>query len=117
MENLRVVFGSNIGTRFSEWAAAHYLDDAHPSVPSTFQHRSWHFRSVVPRLTSPPPRPPYPLNTIALSNAAAADVTLVDGGAAYFRFGVAANTTATVNVTSGGGQLPSGSSVWVARTR
>jgi hypothetical protein len=108
-ENLKVVFGNSIGGRFREWAGAHYLDDVHPTIPQALQHRSWHFRSVVPRL-EPSPRPPYPLNTIALT-ATAVTVTLVDGGAAYFRFGVPANVTATVNITS------SGASVWVARTK
>jgi hypothetical protein len=117
-DNLRNVFGADIGSRFRQWAAANYVDDA-PGVPqsvSTFRHPSWNFRSILPPAFAGNNNQ-YPLQIFQIGSAPAT-FTLVDGGAGYLRFGVAGNQTATVRVTqAGGGQLPGGASAWVVRTK
>jgi len=114
--NLRDVFGADIGARFREWAAANYMDDASgiPQADVTFRHPSWEYRTAI--LTHGSNNNQFPLATFNIAGQQPT-FTLVDGGAAYLRFGIAANATATVRVTSSGGQLPSGASVWFVRTK
>ena len=115
-DNLRNVFGADIGGRFREWAAANYLDDAQgvPQVDVTYRQPSWNFRDVLRTVSSNNDQ--FPLNTFNIAGQQPT-FTLADGGTAYLRFGVTANTSANVRVTSGGGQLPSGASVWFVRTK
>lgn len=113
--NVRAVFGTGVNDQLRAWAAAHYTDDAVTTGNAALQHPSWNFRSLLPALRDPPE--PYPLATLTLTDATPQTFTLVDGGAAYLRFGVVAGTSATVQLTSGGGTLPTGASVWVVRTK
>jgi hypothetical protein len=113
--NLRAVFGTGVNDQLRAWAAAHYTDDAVTTGNAALQHPSWNFRSLLPALRDPPV--PYPLATLQLTDATPQTFTLVDGGAAYLRFGVVAGTSATVRLRSGGGSLPAGASVWVIRTK
>jgi hypothetical protein len=115
-ENLRDVFGADIGGRFREWAGANYLDDA-PGVPQldpTFRHPSWDFRTAL--LTVSSNNSQFPLNTFNIAGQPVS-FTLVDGGAAYLRFGVAAGGSANVRITMSGAQLPPGANVWFVRTK
>jgi len=113
--NLRAVFGTGINDQLRAWAAAHYTDDAVTTGNAALQHPSWNFRSLLPALRQTPE--PYPLATLPLTDITPQTFTLVDGGAAYLRFGVIAGTSATVQLNSGGGALPAGASVWVIRTK
>lgn len=122
IENLRNVFGADIGGRFREWAGANYVDDAPgldgPGAPQqsiTFRHPSWNFRSILPALSSNNAQ--FPLQRFSIAGQTAT-FTLVDGGAAYLRFGTGAGTSTNLRITtSSGGQLPSGASVWIVRTK
>lgn len=86
--------------------------DIAPSA--AFTQPSWNFRSVLPLLGSN--MNAFPLQVFSIGPSPFS-VSVVDGGAAYLRFGLLANATSTVSVTSGGGQLPAGASVWVVRTK
>lgn len=116
VENLRNVFGTDIGGRFREWAAASYMDDAQgvPQADVTYRQPSWNFRDVL--LTVSSNNGQFPLNTFNIAGLQPT-FTLVDGGAAYLRFGVTANASANVRITVSGGQLPAGASVWFVRTK
>lgn len=114
--NLRDVFGADIGGRLREWAAATYIDDA-PGVPQldpTFIHPSWDFRTALLTVSSNNNQFPLAVRNIAGEQSI---FTLVDGGAAYLRFGVASGATANVRITMSGAQLPPGASVWFVRTK
>jgi hypothetical protein len=113
--NLRAVFGTGVNDQLRAWAAAHYTDDAVTTGNAALQHPSWNFRSLLPALRQPPD--PYPLATLLLTDVSPQTFTLVDGGAAYLRFGVVAGTSATVRLNSGSGVLPAGASVWIVRTK
>lgn len=113
--NLRAVFGNTVNAQLRAWAAAHYTDDAVTTGNVALQHPSWNFRSLLPALRTPPE--PYQLATLPLTDATPQTFTLVDGGAAYLRFGVVASTSATVQLNSGGATLPAGASVWIVRTK
>lgn len=116
VDNLRNVFGADIGGRFREWAAANYMDDAQglPQADATYRQPSWNFRDVLRTVSSNNDQ--FPLNTFNIAGQQPT-FTLVDGGAAYLRFGVTANASANVRVTVSGGQLPAGASVWFVRTK
>jgi hypothetical protein len=114
VQNLRDVFGTGVNQQLREWGAAHYTDDAVSVGSAALRHPSWNFRSVVAEISSPKV---YPLATLNLTDLSPQNFILVDGGAAYLRFAVAANGTATVRFSGGGGNLPAGASVWVIRTK
>jgi hypothetical protein len=101
-----------------DWATAQYMDDVGTQVAAVHQQPSWHFRSIMPRLVSAAtPPPPYPLRTRSLVAGTPLSLTLRSGGAAYLRFGVAANATGTITPTSTGGAVPAAVSFTVVRTK
>jgi hypothetical protein len=100
-----------------DWAVAQYTDDAVASLPAAYQHPSWHFRSIMPRLVNQQTPPPYPLRTRTLVAGTPLTLTLNGGGAAYIRFGVAGDVTAAITPTSTGGAPPATVSFTVVRTK
>ncbi|HUF66591.1 MAG TPA: Ig-like domain-containing protein [Gemmatimonadaceae bacterium] len=116
ISNLRDVFGADIGGRLREWAAATYIDDAQgvPQTDPTFLHPSWDFRTALLTVGSNNNVFPLAVHNIAEGQST---FTLVDGGAAYLRFGVPAGGNANVRITMSGAQLPPGASVWFVRTK
>lgn len=113
MNNLRAEFGQDIGGATRDWAVANYVDDAVTGMPSQYTHPSWNFRTVLPLLSSNSNA--YPLQTQNL--AATPVVSLVDGGAVYYRLGVAAATTSTVTFTVNAAAPPPNLKLVVIRTK
>ena len=118
--NLRGRFGQDIAGAAQDWAVAHYVDDVgFTSLPLQYTHPSWNFRSLLPFLStnggSGTTPGTYPLRVLSLT--AAHTEVLVDGGALYFRFGLAPATTSTVRFTVGGGPPPSNLKLVVVRTK
>jgi hypothetical protein len=116
--NFTAVFGGQFIALVRDWATAQYTDDAVSPLLAAYQHPSWHYRSIMPRLvanTNPPP--PYPLKTRTLVAGTPLSLTLKGGSAAYLRFGVAAGATGTITPTSSGAALPAAVSLTVVRTR
>jgi hypothetical protein len=95
--NLRSVFGSDIGGMLRDWSVSHYTDDLVAGAPVQHTQPSWNFHSIYPALTGAGNS--YPL-TVTPLNAGAASGTLIGGGAAYYRFAIPANATATISVTA-----------------
>lgn len=89
-----------------DWTVSVYTDDAGIGVAPRFMQPSWNFRSIMPAYSSANNR--YPLDVIPLKSDTATTLTLKAGGAAYFRFGVAAGERATITTTSGGAAIPGG---------
>ncbi|MGI9140562.1 MAG: Ig-like domain-containing protein, partial [Gemmatimonadaceae bacterium] len=111
--NVRAEFGQDIGGATRDWAVANYVDDALTGMPAQYTHPSWNFRSVLQLL--PSNEFAYPLQTQNLATSPA--VTMVNGGAAYFRLGVAASTTSTVTFVVNGGAPPPNFRLVVVRTK
>jgi hypothetical protein len=97
--NFNAVFG-NIITNARDMAVAQVADDAGLGLAANFTNPSWNFRSVMPLIF-----PPYPLLTHSLLSTPV-NITLYGGGAAYLRFGVAANTPATISGNTSGQAVP-----------
>ncbi|HUR91791.1 MAG TPA: Ig-like domain-containing protein [Gemmatimonadaceae bacterium] len=125
--NLRGRFGQDIAGAAQDWAVAHYVDDVgFSSLPPQYTHPSWNFRNLLPWLSTngatttgtPPVNTPgtYPLQTFALNTNTTTQV-LVDGGALYYRFGLAPATTSTVSFTVGGAAPPSNLKLVIVRTK
>jgi hypothetical protein len=109
--NFNAVFGDII-TMSRDWAVAQFADDAGLPISANFTNPSWNFRSVLPALNSGA----FPLLTHPLLSAPVA-ITLNGGGAAYMRFGVAANVSATIGATSAGQPVPSAVDFILLRTQ
>jgi hypothetical protein len=114
--NFTAAFGGEFFSIVRDWATAQYTDDAVAQTAPSFQHPSWHYRSVIPALINPTTPPPYPLKTRTLAGTPLS-LTLKGGSAAYLRFGVAAGVTAIITPTSSGGALPAAVSLTVLRTK
>ncbi len=93
MANLQAEFGSLVSGAIRDWAVANYVDDAVTNVPQTYTHPSWNFRSAM----SMPGVQPYAIQTRTLLSPQT--FTIEDGGAAYYRLGIAASTTSVVTFT------------------
>jgi hypothetical protein len=113
LANVRAEFGQDLGGATRDWAVANYVDDALTGMPAQYTHPSWNFRSVLSLLNSNANA--YPLQTQNLATSPA--VTMVNGGAAYFRLGVAASTTSTVTFVVNGGAPPPNFRLVVVRTK
>ena len=96
--NLRRVFGANVGSMLRDWSVSNYTDDLVTGVSADFTQPSWNWHSIFPVLGS---TGTYPLAVAALSVAGASG-TVVPGGAAFYRFSVAANATASIGLSAGG---------------
>lgn len=118
LNNLKEVFGTDILSQMRDWSVANYLDDAlSVSTPQAFQNPSWNTRSVETYVngTNQANGTVFPLKVTALLSARST-VTLADGGAAYFRFGVNANAVGGATVSSSV-TLPSTFSITIVRTK
>ena len=109
--NLRREFGTLVNLNIRDWAVANYVDDVVTSVPAAYTHPSWNFRSAM--LISSTQQ--YAIQTRLLTQVH--NHTIVDGGAAYYRFGVAASTTAGVAVTVNNAVPPSNLRMVLVRTK
>jgi len=97
--NLRGVFGADLAGMLRDWAVSHYADDLNSTVSPTQTQPSWNFHNIFPALGSG--NNTYPLQVRSLQGSAASG-TLIGGGAAYYRFSIPANTTATIDVAAPG---------------
>jgi hypothetical protein len=116
----RTNFTAVLGDFFAlarDWAVAQYTDDGISPLATEYQHPSWHYRSIMPRLVNQQTPPPYPLRTRSLVAGTPLSLTLNGGGAAYVRFGVAAGATAVITPTSSGAAPPATVSFTVVRTK
>jgi Bacterial Ig-like domain (group 2) len=112
LDNLRETLGTDPIPLFRDWAVAAYTDDAVPGVPAAFTHPSWNYRSLYQTLDSR-----YPLETTVLNAGMATNLSLVAGGSAYLRAGVAPGQRASIAVTASNAAPPQQLSVTVVRTK
>jgi hypothetical protein len=103
-DNLAQVFGANYLTQIQNWTTALFADDVPGQSDIRFSEPSWNMRNIFPQLgpVGGPPIGIYPMKVIPLGDATPANVSVVGGGAAYFRFSVPANTNASIDWTANG---------------
>jgi hypothetical protein len=111
--NLQAAFGADPNVWLRDFVVATYADDAVAGIAPEHQHPSWNFRSMYVALGGSYQLVPRPLTsgvplTLAYSR---------DGGAAFTRFSVPANGTATFSVKSGGAAPPSTTTFSLIRTK
>jgi hypothetical protein len=110
--NLRGRFGQDISGAAQDWAVANYIDDTGLGTPPLqYLHQSWNFRTLLPFFNDNV----YPLKAHVLTSPVTQ--AMVDGGAAYYRFGLAPGVTSTVSFTVNGGAPPQGLKLVVLRTK
>lgn len=90
-----------------DWTVSVFTDDVVPSVEARYQQPSWRFRSFFTT---------FPLSTRRLAGSGTQLVSVKSGSGAFFRFGVAPATVASVAGTTGGGE-PLSSAVYVTIVR
>ena len=93
--NLRQVFGANIGAMLGDWSISNYADDIVSGVSADFMQPSWNWHSIFPALGS---NSAYPLTVNPLVSPTTSG-SVIPGGAAFYRFSVTANATATVTLS------------------
>ena len=111
MANLQNVFGKDISTKVRDWATSHAVDDV-AAASAELQQPSWNWHSIYSVLFGS-----YPLQLPSLVEGTTYSGSIVAGGAAYYRFSVPGDGTATL--TLGGKSRASGSHLQlvVVRTR
>ena len=95
--NLSTVFGTDLPARVRDWNVSHYMDDQVTALPAEFSQASWNWHSLYKALSKSGPAYPLPVKTFS---AGAASGTVLGGSAAYYRFSVPPNTTATVTLST-----------------
>jgi hypothetical protein len=116
--NLEAQAGIPVPTLVRGWAGAQYLSDTRAGIPAEYEHQSWNFRDLYPRLRGRNgPHGPFRLLVHPLAANTQQMLTLRGGGAAYLRFGVTASTAARVQVTSQSAPVPAAVELILARTQ
>jgi hypothetical protein len=99
LPNLSAVFGSDIASKVRDWNVSHYTDDLVSGLPAEHVQPSWNWHSIFKVLAGTGKA--YPLDVQTMTGGAASG-TLIGGAAAYYRFSIPANTTATLTLTAPG---------------
>jgi hypothetical protein len=100
LANLSAVFGGDIAAKERDWNVSHYTDDAVAGVPPEWTQLSWNWHSVFKALAGTGKT--YPLEVKTLTTGVPASGTLIGGAAAYYRFSVPPNSSATITLTAPG---------------
>jgi len=100
LANLSSVFGSDIAAKERDWNISHYTDDVVPGLPAEWTQPSWNWHSVFKALAGTGKT--YPLEVKTLTTGTPASGTLIGGAAAYYRFSVPANASASLTLTGPG---------------
>jgi hypothetical protein len=95
--NLRAVFGSNVGGLLRDWSVSQYVDDAVTDASADYLQPSWNWHSVYSALTD---AGTYPLAVTTLPTTGMSG-SVIPGGAAFYRFAVPANGTASITLSGG----------------
>lgn len=94
LANLTTVYGADVAGAVRDWSASHAVDDLVSTTPE-LQQPSWSWHSVYATIYGS-----YPLAVQALTDGTSSSGTVVPGGAAYYRLGVPAGTSATLSLAA-----------------
>ena len=102
--NLAAVFGQNYMTQVRDWATSLFADDLPGMTDARFAQPSWNMRAIFPQLVNSQGQAlgRYPLTVVPVSDATPANVSVSAGAAAYIRFSVPANTSASIDWSANG---------------
>ena len=92
--NVQAVYGSDFAGALRDWSTSNAVDDV-AATSSELQQPSWNWHSIYPTLYGS-----YPLVIKTLVDGTATPGSVVAGGAAYFKVGVAAGAKPTLSLTS-----------------
>lgn len=113
--NLTQVLGTDAKDVMQRWTVSVYTDDAGiPNLAEQFVQPSWNFRDLLAALAT---NGNFPLAVLRPGAGQQTTISLLGGGAAFVRFGVAGGATAKITATSGGVTPPNGLRVSVVRTK
>jgi hypothetical protein len=103
-QNVANVFGSTYMTQIRDWATSVFADDIAGQTDTRFMQPSWDFRDIFPHLVNDSNEPlgSFPLEVFPLSDLTPINTSVFAGGAAYIRFAVPANGSASINWSSAG---------------
>ena len=111
--NITHAVTSDLSAWVRDWSIANYADDYVPNVAGVDTHPSWNLRSVMIAVNEGM----WPLGTQSIDTTGITFVGIGDGSAAYLRFGVRAGSVGGGRIVARGGQVPSGFSLTVIRTK
>ena len=111
--NINRALTPDLGAWVRDWTIANYTDDFIPGVPSANTHPTWDVRSVMAAVNLGM----WALDTQQLDTTNITSVGIVDGAAAYLRFGVRPGTVGGGRITSRGSVVPPGFALSVLRTK
>jgi hypothetical protein len=106
--NLQGVFGADLASQVRDWAVSNAVDDMVTTDP-TLTQPSWNWHSVYPSTGGV-----YPLSITTMQNGTQYSGLVTAGGAAYYKLGVAANTSATFSLSQAN---PGNLQLVIVRTR
>jgi hypothetical protein len=91
--NVQGVFGTDLATQVRDWAVSNAVDDM-VTTDATLTQPSWNWHSVYPSNGTL-----YPLSITTMQNGVSYSGAVTAGGAAYYKLGVAANSSATFSLS------------------
>jgi Bacterial Ig-like domain (group 2) len=107
--NLQQALGTDPRPWVRDWTVSVFADEAVPGLEARYQQPSWRFRTFFTT---------YPLKTRRLTGPGSQVVSIKSGSGAFFRFGVAPATVASITGRNNNGQpLPSTVYLTVLRTK
>jgi hypothetical protein len=92
MPNMQGIFGTDLASQVRDWAVSNAVDDM-VTTDATLTQPSWNWHSVYPSTGTP-----YPLSITTIQNGVQYSGSVTAGGAAYYKLGVAANSSATFSL-------------------
>jgi len=109
LTNLQNVFGKDTPGQLRDWATSHAVDDV-AATSAALQQASWDWHSIYATLYTR-----YPLQLTPLVEGTSYSGSIVAGGAAYYRFSVPADGSATLSL--GGASRAAGSHIQLVVVR
>jgi hypothetical protein len=100
LANLRGVFGADVAGLLRNWSVSQYTDDVVSNESTDYTQPSWNWHSIFPALGGGGRA--YPLAVASLPTTGTTG-SVIPGGAAFYRFSVAANGVGTLTLTGAGG--------------
>ncbi|HEV2147363.1 MAG TPA: hypothetical protein VGR37_08160 [Longimicrobiaceae bacterium] len=112
--NVSARIGASAIDWMQDWTLSVYTDDAVPAVGPQYMQPSWNFRDIMPFFDRDRR---FPLEIIRLGANEPAQVSLLGGGAAFFRFGIAPGGRVGIRMATPDRDIPQALRVSIVRTR